>query len=296
MNFQIIQNFSLKEINTYHIGGTTKYFYIAENIYDLLEVLEWVRREGIYWFCIGKGSNLLISDTGFPGIVIKLGNGFSHIKISENTALVSTGGGCPLIKLGMTLINQGWAGFEYMCVIPGTVGAAVRINAGTQEGEIKDKLLSAEVLMPNLEIVNCTVDFFEFSYRYSKIVENQGIVINANFMIEDKEKPENIKKRVQEIALRRKLRQPQNPRNCGSVFKNPTGGKSAGWYIEQTGLKGMRIGDAQIANEHANWIVNLGNATSTDVKNLIHHVQEKVFKKFNIELQREVMYVPEDII
>jgi UDP-N-acetylmuramate dehydrogenase len=242
------------------------------------------------------GSNVLVSDDGVPGLVIKLGKGFKRIEVDEAKGMISVGGGCPLPRLGMTLMKQGIAEFEYMCVIPGTVGAAVRINAGTKEGEIKDKFISADILMPDLRIINLSKGDIRFSYRHSDLIENRGIVLSARFQIGGRESPEGIQKRIKEIIAKRKSKQPENPRNCGSIFKNPNGEKPAGWYIEQAGLKSMRKGDAQIATEHANWIVNLGKATAADVKYLIHYAQEKVFDKFGIELIREMIYVPEDIL
>lgn len=297
MNYNLVRrDVLLKSMNTYHIGGSAKYFCTPENVDALLDALAWAKQGGIPWFCLGMGSNVLIDDKGVPGLVIRLGKGFKNINLFESRGIASTGGGCSLRRVGTTLIRQGWSGFEYMCVIPGTVGAAVRINAGTKEGEIKDKFASAQVIMPNLETVDVSAKDLNFSNRYSRLTESQSIVVSASFQIDTREPPEMLTKRVGEIESRRKAIQPKNPRNCGSVFKNPMGGAPAGWYIEQAGLKGMRIGDAQIAGEHGNWIVNLGNATAKDVKGLIEYVKEKVFQRFGIELRREVIYVPEDLV
>ena len=296
MNLKLLKDVPLRKLTTYRIGGPAKFFFIADDIHELIDSLTWAKEENVPWFCLGMGSNVLIDDQGFPGLVIKLGEGFKGIEIDEAQGLITVGGGCLLPRLGMTLMKQGIAGFEYMCVIPGTVGAAVRINAGTKEGEIKDKFLSADILMPDLRGINLTKEDMKFSYRHSDLIGNRGLVLSARFQIRDRESAEGIEKRIKEMIARRKSKQPKNPRNCGSVFKNPNGEKPAGWYIEQAGLKGMRKGDAQIATEHANWIVNLGKATATDVKYLIHYAQEKVFDKFGVELRREMIYVPEDIL
>jgi UDP-N-acetylmuramate dehydrogenase len=296
MNYKLRKDVSLKYLTTYRIGGVASYFFIPESIAELRDVLGWAKEENVPWFCLGMGSNVLINDQGFPGLVVKLGTGLKRIETNESEDYFTVGGGCLLPRLGMTLMKQGIAGFEYMCVIPGTVGAAVRINAGTKEGEIKDKFLSADILMPDLREINLTKEDMKFSYRHSDLIGIKGLVLSARFQIRERESPEGIQKRIQEMIARKKSKQPQNPRNCGSVFKNPNGEKPAGWYIEQAGLKGMRKGDAQIATEHANWIVNLGKATATDVKYLIHHAQEKVFDKFGVELRREMIYVPEDIL
>jgi UDP-N-acetylmuramate dehydrogenase len=296
MNLKLFKDVPLRKLTTYRIGGPAKFFFIADDIHELIDSLAWAKEENVRWFCLGMGSNVLIDDQGFPGLVIRLGDGFKRIEINESEDYFTVGGGCPLPKLGITLMKKGIAGFEYMCVIPGTVGAAVRINAGTKEGEIKDRFLSADILMLDLRVINLTKEDMRFSYRHSDLIGNRGLVLSARFQIRDRESPEGIEKRIKEMIARRKSKQPKNPRNCGSAFKNPNGGEPTGWYIEQAGLKGMRIGDAQIANEHANWILNLGNATATDVKELIKYIQEKVFRKFGIELKREVIYVPEDIL
>jgi UDP-N-acetylmuramate dehydrogenase len=296
MNLKLIKDVPLRNMTTYRIGGPAKFFFIANGIHELIDSLTWAKEKSIPWFCLGMGSNALIDDYGFPGLVIKLGDGFKSIEINETEDYFTVGGGCPLTRLGMTLMKQGIAEFEYMCVIPGTVGAAVRINAGTKEGEIKDKFLSADILMPDLRVINLTREVMKFSYRHSDLIENRGLVLSARFQIGNREYPEGIEKRIKEMITRRKSKQPKNPRNCGSIFKNPNGEKPAGWYIEQAGLKGMRKGDAQITTEHANWIVNLGKATATDVKYLIHYAQEKVFDKFGVELRREMIFGPEDIL
>ena len=296
MNLKLLKDVPLRKLTTYRIGGPAKFFFIANDIHELINSLTWAKEEYVPWFCLGMGSNVLVNDDGFPGLVIKLGKGFKGIEVDEAQGLITVGGGCPLPRLGMTLMKQGIAGFEYMCVIPGTVGAAVRINAGTKEGEIKDKFLSADILMPDLRGINLTKEGLRFSYRHSDLIGHRGLVLSARFQIGERESPEGIEKRIKEMIARRKAKQPENPRNCGSVFKNPNGEKPAGWYIEQAGLKGMRKGDAQIATEHANWILNLGKATAADVKYLIHYSQEKVFDKFGVELRREMIYVPEDIL
>ena len=297
LSSRIKRNFSLKSLTTYNIGGSAKYFFIADDFDELLNALQWAKNNGLPCFLLGRGSNIIISDEGFPGLVIKLGTGFKNILIDEQKKIVTAGGGVSLPILGVVLINNGLSGFEYMCGIPGTVGGAVRINAGTtKEGEIKDNFISVKVLMPNFEIATLTKIDMRFSYRYSYLVDNGGIMLTASFRLEEKKEPAILKKKVREIILRRKQKQPKNRKNCGSVFKRPQEGNTAGYYIEKTGLKGMQIGGARVAVEHANWIVNLGNAKAKDVKELISLIQNEVWNKFGVMLEREIIYVPEDII
>lgn len=292
---KFIENYPLKYTTTYRIGGPARYFFVANGIKDLLEALEYSKHAGLPFFLLGGGSNVLISDKGFPGIVIKLGRDFNEIEIGEEEQIVVSGGAVKLPKLGMRLVTNGWGGFEFMCGIPGTVGGAVRINAGTKGGEIKDNFISAKVLNTDLQISLLDNDKMNFLYRNSSLMGNEGIVLEATFGLKHKRNVKELKRIVKEILLNRKLKQPKNHRNCGSVFKKPKKGKPAGWYIEEAGLKGMRIGNAQVALEHANWIVNLGDAKATDIKMLIQYIQEKVLSKFGVQLEREVLYIPEDL-
>ncbi|MFH1612139.1 MAG: UDP-N-acetylmuramate dehydrogenase [bacterium] len=292
LNFK--KNVLLKKFTTYHIGGLAKYFFIADKIEDLLNALIWAKNNNLLYFLIGAGSNIIISDKDFLGLVIKLGKDFDKIKIEKEKVIV--GSAVKISRLGNYLINKGFEGFEFMCGIPGTIGGAVKMNAGTIEGEIKDNIISVKVLTSQLEIKNIKKDNIEFFYRFSNVAEKGEIILGAEWSFKNKAKIKDLKKKVKEILLQRKIKQPEIKKNCGSVFKNPCNDcHSAAWYIEQAGLKGMQIGDAQISLKHANWIVNLGNATDCDVKFLISHIQKVVLEKFNIKLKREVIYIPEDI-
>lgn len=292
----IRENFPLKNFTTYCIGGKAKFFYIANNTVELLEVLNRSKDNHVPYFLIGGGSNILISDDGFPGLVIKLGKNFNKIIINEKKKIVIVGSAVKLPRFCMYMVNRGWEGFEFMCAIPGTMGGAVRINAGTKGGEIKDNFISTKILTTNFQIKTFKKNEMGFSYRHSNLFNNGGIVLESKFVLKHQKNREDLRKKVKKILLERKNKQPKNHKNCGSVFKNPLNGKSAGWYIEQTKLKGMKVGDAQVSFEHANWIINLGNAKAQDVKRLIQHIQAKVSEKFGITLEKEVIYAPEDVL
>lgn len=292
----IRKDVALRQHTTYRIGGPAQYYVSVDNLKELRDALQWCQETGVSWFVLGHGSNILVADEGFPGLVLVLGEGFQHIQFHDEQSVVSAGGGCSLPKLGRRLASNGWAGFEFMNVIPGTVGAAVRINAGTTyEGEMKDCIHAVQVLGPDLLVKTFTRDELNFSYRSSRLTENKAIVLNAAFRLAKRDSVKTIQKKIKRIRDKRNQRHPKNHRNCGSVFKKPEHGKSAGWYIEQTGLKGRRIGGAQVALEHANWIVNAGSATAADVKELIRLIQESVFARFDVMLEREVIYIPEDL-
>ena len=279
---------------TYRIGGPAKHFSFYQTIEDLQNVLGNIIKQGLSWFILGNGSNILVSDDGFPGVVIKLGGEFKKVVFGQDS--VQVGAGVLLPSLSRHCLARGWGGFEFMCGIPGTIGGAVRINAGTKQGEIRDHIISATVLTPAGEIKTLTKDEMGFSYRHSRLAETRDIVLSATFTKPYAAEKTDIREKIKEVIASRRQKQPRIKRNCGSVFKKPPGGKPAGWYIDQAGLKGYRVGDAIIAHEHANWIVNLGNAKAVDVKAIISHVQETVFQKFGIMLEREVIYVPEDIL
>lgn len=290
------KNIPLAGFTTYRIGGSASFFAEPETVADLMAVLGWARANGVDWFIIGGGSNILIADDGFPGLVIKLGRSFQAYSIDEENGIVTAGAATLLPLLGRDLLRKGWDGFIFMCVIPGTVGGAVSMNAGTtNEGEIRDQFLSADVLTEDLVVKSLSSYDLNFDYRYSSILKSRNIILSAKFKLEKQVGNDFLEMKLAKVSRKRKSVQPSVARNCGSVFKKPSSGESAGWYIERAGLKGHRIGDAQVAPEHANWIVNLNNAKAADVKNLIMLCQNLVYEKFDVRLEREVIILPDDI-
>lgn len=288
------KNFGLSNYTTYKIGGSASYFIICNTLEEIQNVFSWCKERRLPWFIIGNGSNILVSDDGFPGMVIKLGRDFKNVSFGEGC--VETGGALLLPAFSRHLLARGWGGFEFMCGVPGTIGGAVRMNAGTGKGEIQDHFISATVLAPDGEIRTISKAEMCFSHRTSLLAGIRDVVLSAKFKLNRPEKPEHIKEKIKRIIADRRERQPGIKRNCGSVFKNPPGGKPAGWYIEHAGLKGVRVGDAMVAHEHANWIINPGNATARHIKDLIARIQDEVFQKFGVFLERELIYVPEDIV
>jgi len=284
----------LKNATTFKIGGEAKQFSVCGSIEELHECVMRCKNRGIPWFVLGGGSNILVSDDGFPGLVIKLGQGFKRVKF--NGSIVDVGAGVFLPVLSRLFLREQWGGLEFICDIPGTIGGAVRINAGTKQGEIKDHFISAKVLTHDGKIKILYKTEMGFSHRHSCLLNTNDIVLSGQFSRPYFDAQKNIKVKIRQIIDVRRKNQPGNRRNCGSVFKTPSGGKPAGWYIDQAGLKGTRIGDAMVAHEHANWIVNLGNATAEHVRNLIDKIQGVVFRKFGLKLEREVIYIPEDIL
>jgi UDP-N-acetylmuramate dehydrogenase len=288
-------NVSLEKLTTYRIGGNARYFYKPNNLDELAGALRWCKDKGLPWFLIGHGSNILVSDQGFPGLVLKLDGEFASQVFDNNSRVITAGAAVMLPKLANDCAMRGISGFDGLCDIPGTVGAAVRINAGTSEGEVKDLFVSADILDDQGNVRTLSCDDMGFGHRNSVLMQNRWIILMTRFRYGVDKESHQIFAAMQAHRAARKAKQPSNPKNCGSVFK-PASGRAAGWYIEQCGLKGKRIGDAMIATEHANWIVNLGTASASDVKCLIRLAQDAVSECFGVFLEREVEYVFEDLI
>lgn len=289
----IVNTHKLYDLTTFKIGGEAKHFTVCGSIEELHECVTWCNNRGIPWFVLGGGSNILVSDDGFPGLVIKLGGRFKKVKFDENT--VEVGAGVFLPVLSQHFLEMQWGGFEFMCDIPGTIGGALRLNAGTKQGEIKDHFISAMILTTGGEVRSICKEEMGFAYRHSSFSGTRDIALSALFSLPFLEDRESILKKRKRIIVGRRQKQPRNRRNCGSVFKSFPSQKPAGWYLEKVGMKGMTIGDAMVANEHANWIVNIGRARSEDVKKLITIGQKRVFDDYGIQLEREVIYLPEDM-
>ena len=287
------ENIPLSSKTNYRIGGPARYFLECNSIKDLQNALCLCARKDLPWFILGNGSNILVADEGFPGLVLKLGREFMTVMFTHDS--VEVGGGVLMPALSSHCMSKGWGGFEFMCGIPGTMGGGLRTNAGTRDGEIKDHLISATVLTSDGILKVVGKDEMNFSHRNSMLAKTRDIVLSVQLKFKYAEKPENIKKKIKQIIADRRVKQPKIKRNCGSIFKNPQGGKPAGWYIDQAGLKGLRIGDAMVAHEHANWILNMGNARADQVKAVISKIQDEVIEKFDVSLEREVAYVPEDV-
>ncbi len=295
MSPTIYEDIPLAALTTYRIGGPARYFATPRTREELIDCLAWARERLLPWFLLGAGSNVLISDQGFPGLVLKLAGEFREFSLDENAGIIRAGSAAKLPLLSTYLARRGFSGFVFACGIPGTVGGALRMNAGTKHGEIKDVFVSAELLTPALRKRKIDSKEMHFQYRTSALKDSRDIVLEAQFRLGTRKDPAEIMSNMQQILADRKRRRPKIPENCGSVFKNPPGGRSAGYYIEQAGFKGVQEGRARVSPEHANWIVNLGNATAMDVKALILRIREAVYEKYRVNLERELLFIPEDL-
>ena len=274
---------------TLQVGGPAKAIVMPANRQELQALLAVLARLGVCWRVIGRGSNLLVSDAGYDGVIIMLGRKFSAIaeragkKAGET--LIQVEAGCSLMKLVNWCAAQGLEGLEFAAGIPGSVGGAVIMNAGAWGQEISEAIFSVTFLPQSGEVVEREKNDLAFSYRH---LDAEGMtVVAAEFLLRTGDR-QVIESRGSQLMRERKEKQPQGLANAGSFFKNPAGLPPAGKLIQDAGLKGLRVGGAQVSEVHANFLVNTGSATAQDFFDLMGLVQEKVFERFGIRLEPEV--------
>lgn len=284
---KVIKNVIMKDYTTYKVGGEVICVVYPEDEECLIKLLDYIKENNINYKIIGNGSNVIFNDKGFNGIIIKLDN-FNNLKILNNKIIV--GAGYMLNKLALRVSRLGLTGMEFATGIPGTVGGAVYMNAGAYKTDIGYILTSIKVITPNLEIKTMYNKDLNFHYRTSFLQENKDyICIEATFTL-SKGNADEIMEIINERKLRRIETQPLEYPSAGSVFRNPEG-DFAGRLIEEIGYKGKSIGGAKVSEKHANFIINNGNATGEEIKELINEIKEKVKEKYNIELKVEQEFI-----
>ncbi|WP_100373290.1 UDP-N-acetylmuramate dehydrogenase [Bacillus sp. FJAT-45037] len=277
-------NEPLSQHTTWKIGGPADVLIEPKNLEGLKEAMSIIKEEGVPWRAIGRGSNLLVSDEGIEGVVLKLGRGMDHLEVEEEE--IRVGGGYPLIKLVTVISRQGLSGLEFAGGIPGSVGGAVFMNAGAHGADVSQILKKAHILYPDGRLEWIDGSEMEFAYRTSRLQREEGICVEAIFQLKKGEK-EEIVAHMQKNKDYRRETQPWSHPTCGSVFRNPLP-NHAGQLIEEAGLKGYQIGGAQISELHANFIVNIDQAKASDVLNLIEHAKYKIKQAKGIEMETEV--------
>ncbi len=286
---------SLKEYTTFSIGGRALALVKIRNRNELKRLLRFVDEEDILWRVIGRGSNLLINDKGFLGIVIVLQGDFSQInkKVVEDTknVVLRAGAGCGLGRLLKHCVHDGVTGLEFTVGIPGTVGGALVMNAGAGGEELGAVTGNVTLLTRNgtIELGKNELDFTYRSWRGFEKYRKKTVIIEAEFFLK-KGDTRRIKTLCQDLSERRKRTQPLEYANAGSFFKNPQG-DSAGRLIEASGCKGMHVGGAAVSEKHANFLVNCGGATASDVLRLMKQIQKKVKNNSGIQLLPEVHFL-----
>tara|TARA_Y100000996_G_scaffold198358_1_gene155589 strand:- start:5259 stop:6206 length:948 start_codon:yes stop_codon:yes gene_type:complete len=279
---------SMKKHSSFGIGGKAKILFLPQNTHDLKSILKYSSNNGIDTYVMGSGSNILISDKGFDGILISLKRSFKNLDFYDNGE-ITAGSGVMLRRMVKEAIDRNLKGLESLAGVPGTLGGALYMNAGAYGAEISNYFLSARMMNMNGEEIELSKDNVRFSYRKSTF-PNDCILLEARFKFEYGD-IEKIKKDKNKFSISRVDSQPLNFRSAGSVFKNPSPTLAAGYLIDQAGLKGERKGGAMISDKHANFIVNLRNAESSDVIYLIKKIKDKIFHKFNINLELEIKLV-----
>jgi UDP-N-acetylmuramate dehydrogenase len=283
-------NESMRRHTTWKIGGSADLFLDPSDKEDIRQAVEFARERSIPFTVIGNGSNILIKDGGIRGLVIKIGRGMATLSVNGNS--IRAGAGAILPELAAVARKNSLGGFEFAAGIPGSLGGAVVMNAGAINGCVADVLVEVEVVNKNNELVVLKKEELGFAYRTSSL-QNQGLICVETLWQGYAKEQWQIEQDTKEYLAKRKLAQPQGYPNAGSVFKNPQG-DHAGRLIEACGCKGLRIGDAEISTKHANWIINLGNATAKDVLDLIDKIKQVVQERFGVSLQLEVRVLGED--
>lgn len=273
----------MKNHTTFRVGGPAQY-YAAPDREELARLLACVKEHGIPLTVIGNGSNLLVGDKGIRGLVIEIGGAMDRVCIQGTQMTV--GAGTILAKAAGMAADQGLSGLEFAAGIPGSLGGAVVMNAGAYGGEMKDVLVSATVLTSEGQVKTLTVEELDLGYRHSCIREKNYIVVEA--VVQLREKPvDEIRALMAELREKRVSKQPLEYPSAGSTFKRPEG-YFAGKLIEDAGLRGYQVGGAQVSEKHCGFVINRGNATAAEIRQLICDVQHKVYEQFQVRLEPEV--------
>ena len=295
----LLENEPMNKHTSFKVGGPARYFVKAESLDDLKKALDLAREKGIPFFILGNGTNLLVSDKGFDGVIITLAGDFSSIEDLGNGAF-KVGAAIPLGRFARSVLKQGFAGIHKLAGIPGTLGGAIYMNAGAYGQEIGTSCTQVTVLDSDGNIREFAASECGFGYRQSIFQKNNAIILSATFLLPTAaslgKTTADLEAELAECMAKRKASQPLNMPNAGSTFKRLSVGAAdtpaqiaPGYYIEQAGLKGYRIGGAEVSTVHANFIVNAGGATASDIKQLSEFVQQKVTEKFGIKLHREII-------
>jgi UDP-N-acetylmuramate dehydrogenase len=282
---KVKENELLSLHTTMKIGGPADLFIEPSSLENIQKVMSFIKERQLPWRAIGRGSNLLVSDKGIEGVVIKLSSGLDHLTINDST--ITVGGGHSIVSLSTLISKKGLSGLEFASGIPGSVGGAVYMNAGAHGSDISKILTKAHILFEDGSIEWLSNEEMEFTYRTSVLQKKRpGIVLEAEFKLTKGDRAA-IVSQMQKNKDYRKVTQPWNFPCAGSIFRNPLP-NYAGKLIEDAGLKGFQIGGAKISEMHGNFIVNAGNATAKDVLDLIQYIKDKILNLYGINIETEV--------
>lgn len=276
----------MKRHTTFRIGGPADYFVIPHSADEVASVYCLCKEKGMPIYILGNGSNLLITEEGVRGVVLKISGNMSEYSVDEEAGILTAESGLSLSACAEAACEAGLTGLEFASGIPGTVGGGLTMNAGAYGGEINDCILWAKVLDEEGDALTLSRKKLELGYRDSIIAKKNYVVLEAAFQLKKGEK-EQIRAKMQDLNQRRREKQPLEYPSAGSTFKRPEG-YYAGQLIDEAGMRGYRIGGAMVSEKHAGFIINTGDATSTDIRNLIAVIQQRVRENSGVDLIPEV--------
>lgn len=294
---QIMIEEPLAKHTTFQIGGPADYLVLPDSIPQVSSLVKLCNKENMPFYILGKGSNLLVSDNGYRGLIIKIGQEFSQITVEESDTtiagkyLVKAQAGIMLSKMANEIAEHSLEGFEFASGIPGTLGGAVTMNAGAYGGEMKDSIVGVVVADSSGNVLELNKEELKLGYRRSIIQDNHYIVLEAAFAFSKGEK-EEIRNKMNDLNARRKEKQPLEFPSAGSTFKRPEG-YFAGKLIMDAGLSGFKVGNAQVSEKHCGFVINIGGASASEVRALINEVITIVDHKFGVMLEPEVKLLGE---
>ena len=272
---------------TFRIGGPADCFLQLESEEQLQKVQKYLNLVEESYFILGNGSNLLVSDSGYRGIILQIGRKMSRIKVSGSTIIAQAG--APLSQVSKAAYEHSLSGLEFAAGIPGTVGGGVVMNAGAYGGEMSQVVTMVRVVDKNGEIMELDNSTMEFGYRYSAIKKYPFTVTEVTMKLAEGNK-EEIRDRIKDLVMKRREKQPLDYPSAGSTFKRPEG-HFAGKLIMDAGMRGFQIGGARVSDKHCGFIINTGNATAEDVKDVMAEVQARVKELFHVELEPEIVFL-----
>lgn len=280
----------MKNHTSFKIGGPADIYVAPQTIQQLVSVVGVCKKYQVPYFILGNGSNLLVKDGGYRGVMIHLFKNMNAITIEKEEVYAQAG--ALLVKVANTCLDASLAGFEFAHGIPGTIGGAVYMNAGAYGGEMKHVLISADVIDSDGQLITLSNEELELGYRTSKAQTEDMVILGARLGLK-KGNPQEIKEKMNDLSYRRRSKQPLTLPSAGSTFKRPEG-CFAGKLIMDAQLSGCRIGDAAVSEKHCGFVVNMGKATSKEVMELIHYIQDTVKDQFGKDLHPELRVIGED--
>lgn len=283
----IMPNEPMSRHTTFRVGGEAGMLLQVSTPQQLKVMIPLLNEQKIPYFIKGNGSNLLVGDKGYDGIILEIGKEFGNIEVKGN--LIVAGAGALMSSIAQEALKNSLTGFEFASGIPGTIGGGITMNAGAYDGELKDIVTKVEVINSDGEVISLSNEEMNFGYRTSIIKQKPLIVTSVTLSLNNGDS-EKIKARMDELAAKRREKQPLEYPSAGSTFKRPEG-YFAGKLIMDAGLRGYTVGGAQVSEKHCGFVINKGNATAEDVYELICDVQDKVKARFGVVLEPEVIFL-----